>query len=95
FVGFLRDLPPRVRFLSLASGLLYVGGAVGLELLNDVLVYLGGGVRNLSVAENVLRTVVMPHIEEFVEMMGVIGFVYALLVYAAGYAEAIEVETSE
>ncbi len=65
----------------LAFGLFF-GGAVGLEVSNDLYVYLNGGVRDLSVMENVIRTVVLPHVEEFAEMSGLIVLIYSLLLYA-------------
>lgn len=82
YAGFFLRLPRRIRLLFLVALGLFFGGAVGLEVLNDLYVYLNGGVRNLSVVENVVRTLVLPHVEEFAEMSGLIVLVYALLLHA-------------
>lgn len=82
YARFFFRLPRRVRLLFLLAFGLFFGGAVGLEVLNDLYVYLSGGVGNLSVVGNVVRTVVLPHVEEFAEMSGLILLIYALLLYA-------------
>ena len=82
YARFFFRLPPRVRLLFLVALGLFFGNAVGLEVLNDVYVYLNGGVRDLSVVENMIRTIALPHVEEFGEMVGVIILLYALLLQA-------------
>lgn len=81
-VSFFLRLPRHIQNLFLVALGLFFGGAIGLEVLNDLYVYLNGGVRALSVVENVIRTLVFPHIEEFAEMSGLIVFIYALLIHA-------------
>ena len=69
---FLLHLPARTRTLFLLSAFLYVGGAVGMEMV--------GGLTILSDGWNVryeLATVV----EEMLELFGVSLFIYALLLY--------------
>ena len=82
YAGFFLRLPQRIRNLVLVAIGLFFGGAVGLEVLTDLYVYLSGGVRDLTVVENVIRTLIFPHIEEFAEMSGLIVFIYALLLHA-------------
>ena len=82
YARFFLRLPRRIRLLFLIALGLFFGGAVGLEILNDLYVYLSGGVRDLSMAGNVIRTLVLPHVEEFAEMSGLIVFIYALLLHA-------------
>lgn len=82
YARFFLRLPSRIRLLFLLAFGLFFGGAVGLEVSNDLYVYLNGGVRDLSVMENVIRTVVLPHVEEFAEMSGLIVLIYSLLLYA-------------
>jgi len=71
FLPFLAALPPGTRWLFLLAGLIFVGGAVGVERAtisyetNDQLDTLG---YNLTTA-----------LEEFMEMSGVILYIYALL----------------
>lgn len=43
YIGFVRHLPPRYRRLMLASGALYLGGAIGMELVESVLAWKGQG----------------------------------------------------
>ena len=69
---FLLHLPARTRTLFLLSAFLYVGGAVGMEMV--------GGLTILADGWNVryeLATVV----EEMLELSGVSLFIYALLLY--------------
>ena len=90
YARFFLRLPRRIRFLFLVALGVFFGGAVGLEVLNDLYVYLNGGVRDLSVAGNVIRTLVLPHVEEFAEMCGLIVFIYALLLHARENFRAYE-----
>ena len=82
YARFFLRLPRRIRLLFLVALGLFFGGAIGLEVLNDLYVYVNGGVRSLSMVGNVIRTLVLPHIEEFAEMSGSIVFIYALLLHA-------------
>ena len=71
FVPFLLRLPPRTRWLFIASGGIFVGGAMGLEMLSGRMV---GSAGFMS----------WPHLlaftaEESAEMVGIALFVYALL----------------
>ncbi len=75
YLGFLAHLPRIVRWRFVAAGLLYVGGAVGMELP------LGwwtdqAGRHNLTYA-------LIDWVEESLEMIGVSVFLYALIGYAA------------
>lgn len=73
FLGFLRRLPAKTRLGFIIGGVLFVGGAIGFELLegrhNELY-----GVQNLT-----YRTYVT--IEETLEMAGVIVFIHTLLHY--------------
>jgi hypothetical protein len=88
FIWFLAGLPGRFRILLVAAAVVYVGGAVGMELLTDFLVDMRGGVQDLTRSENVARIVVLPHFEELLEMFGIVLFVYALLRYLGEFAGA-------
>lgn len=90
FLGFLLRLPPRTRNLFVVAGGIFVGAAIGMEVATDAYVYLRGGPPNLTVADNVMRTVILPHIEELLEMLGVTVFVYALLAHAGGLSKRYE-----
>lgn len=72
-VRFLLHLPPRTRNLFLLSGVLYVGAALGIELTQaytNSLALETGPLAFMSVT-----------LEEAMEMLGVVVFIYALLSY--------------
>lgn len=73
FLPFLWALPLRTRVLFIVAGLIYVGGAVGVERGTDW--YQDNDL--LDTLEYNLWTVV----EEFMEMSGIILYIYALLDY--------------
>lgn len=75
YIPFLRHLPPRIRWLVLLGGFLYVGGAVGVERATDW--YAEADL--LDTLEYNLTTV----LEEAMEMSGVAVFIYALLSHMA------------
>jgi hypothetical protein len=81
YFRFLLDLPAKTRALFLVAGTLYVGGALGMETFASEHLYRDG--------KDLLYKVAMVAPEEFMEMMGIVFFLYALASYMA--AEAIEV----
>jgi len=76
YLRFWLRLPSRTRMLFMVSGLLYVGGALGLEL--------AGGALATSHGFESLRYSVVMIVEEVMEMVGVALFVYALLDHVRG-----------
>lgn len=72
-LGLLRRLPPRTRNLFLASGAIYVAGALGCEMIGG-LIEQRFGRRGPEFALEVL-------VEESLEMGGAVLFVYALAAY--------------
>lgn len=75
FLKFLRHLPGKTRFLFLLAAALYLGGAIALELVGNHYAALNG---TASRAYAVCVTV-----EEWLEMAGIIVFIFALLRYMA------------
>lgn len=73
YVGFLRALPAATARLFVASGMLYVGGAVGIEMFGAK-VASQGGIDTMSYA-------VLVAVEEGLEMFGIVLFNYAVLSY--------------
>ncbi|QDT35902.1 hypothetical protein [Stratiformator vulcanicus] len=73
YLRFLMNLPLRTRALFLLAGGLFVGGAIGVELLEGAIVDSGG-------LNSVTFTLVQA-LEEGLEMIGVAVFLYALLDY--------------
>ena len=75
FARFLLGLPSSTRLRFLVAGVVYVGGAVGIELIEGRFVETHGD-RNLTFGT-------ISTIEETMEMVGVILFIRALLVHLA------------
>lgn len=74
YIPFLKALPIRYTILFVMSGSLFVGGAIGVEMVESYISYnlVGGGAMALALL-----------IEEMCEMFGVVLFIYALLTYIA------------
>lgn len=75
FLKFLFELPYPTRILFIISGFIYTGAAIGFELFEGNIAKQYG--------PNTLNDLLLCAIEEFLEMTGVIIFIYALLRYAA------------
>ncbi|MCA9873719.1 MAG: hypothetical protein KC441_08690 [Anaerolineales bacterium] len=75
YLRFLFHLPPPTRNLFIIAGLVYVGGAVVVEMVSANRWYVDGGVTfpYLTIAT----------VEELMEMLGVVVFIFALLSYLA------------
>ena len=73
YFKFLLKLPKKTQRLFLLSGLIYVGGAVGFELLAGVF---HNPLNEMNNAIFILYT-----LEELLEMIGIALFIYALLLY--------------
>lgn len=73
FLKFINALPTKTKRLFLTAGAVFIGGALGMELLS-------GAYAELYTDENFV-TAVLTSIEEFMEMTGIIIFIYALLSY--------------
>jgi hypothetical protein len=70
---FLSDLPSPTRRLFLTAGIMYVGGALGVELL--------GGWYGALYGKKNITYVMIATVEEFFEMQGIVVFIYALMSY--------------
>ena len=73
YLRFWLRLPARTQLLFAISGILFVGGSMGVEALSALYIYLydEGGLLGIAIT----------HLQEFLEMVNVIGFVYALMAY--------------
>lgn len=83
YLRFWLNLPPRTRKLFLLSGILYLGGAVGVEMIGANMWYQDGGT---SLHYSAVGTV-----EEFLEMLGAATLMYTLLTHMAGDAVELRV----
>lgn len=74
YAKFLFSLSPRARRWFIAAGAVYLSGALGMELVGGVEFEARGSDMNLTYA-------LMTTLEEFLEMTGIVIFVYALSSY--------------
>lgn len=84
YFRFWLNLPARTRRLFLLSGVLYLGGAIGVEMIGANIWYQDGGT---SLYYSTIGT-----IEEFFEMLGAATLIYTLLTHMAG--EAVELRVA-
>lgn len=82
FLKFLLRLPSLTRWSFLGAGAIYLGGAIGMEML-------GGRHAESHGFEN-LTYQLLTHLEESMEMAGMIVFIYALLRYLAEQCPTVE-----
>jgi len=83
YLRFWWRLPPRTRRLFAAAGILYVGGAIGMEMVGSK-IYSVYGWKSLQFELEVM-------VEETMEMTGVAVFVYAILCYLGERVGTIEI----
>lgn len=83
YLKFLIHLPAKTRILFVAAGALYVGGAVGMELIGSKHAYLLGDAD--------LQYALMVALEETMEMTGIALFVYALLSYFSDSFSGVQI----
>lgn len=73
YLRFFFALPVKIRVLVLASGILFLSGALGMEMIAGPLVEARGSA-NFSYA-------LMANMEEFLELSGLVVFITALFLY--------------
>lgn len=92
YFKFLMQLPRRVRFLMVLSGIFFVSGAVLLEMVGGN--YYSSNGYKMDYTFSLIATV-----EEFMEMLGVSFFIYSLLVHIQtalhGYPVKMKVKQKE
>jgi hypothetical protein len=82
--GFIISLPSKTRNLIILSGVIFVGAAAGLEIIEGQLAVLNAGVNNIALE-------LLYGLEEVCEMSGVTIFIYALLDYIASKNSSISI----
>ncbi|WP_159590635.1 hypothetical protein [Chelativorans xinjiangense] len=78
FIPLIRSFAPRLAILMVLSAVLFLGGAVGFEMV-------GGSIAEAEGTES-FRYRMLTNIEEGLEMAGVLTFAYVLLSYMEGVA---------
>jgi len=86
FLRFLTALPAKTRRLFLLAGSIYVGGAIGIELV-------GGYHADLYAQQNMMYAIITT-IEELFEMLGIVVFIYALLSYMSSYMKGVSLRVN-
>lgn len=84
YLRFLGDLPRTTRYLFVSAAGIFLAGALGVEML--------GGKYAEEHGHNNVVYVSYVHVEEFLELMGMVLFIYALLRYMKGHVRNICVE---
>ncbi|MCT7949607.1 hypothetical protein NG798_07395 [Ancylothrix sp. C2] len=84
YVKFLGHLPAKTRTLFMLGAGLYIGGAIGAELIGGNIAF-EGGMNNLSY--HAIAT-----FEELCEMLGVVTFIHALTSYISNYLNEVIVQ---
>ncbi|HZV99750.1 MAG TPA: hypothetical protein VFF74_12245 [Methylophilaceae bacterium] len=74
YYRFVFEMPPRIRNLMITSAIVFMSGALGLEML-------GAWYFEMARIENTLSYGIITMIEESMEMLGLIIFLYSLLIY--------------
>ena len=94
YLRFFASLPRKTRRQFLVAGALFVLGALGMEMLSAQLISSYGGVESLNSMPDIIRisAAVVTAGEEFLEMLSIVVFIYALLSYAGFYVKEITVQ---
>lgn len=79
YMKFLFELPPKTRYLFLFAGTIFLTGSIGMEAVAIVYADLGYDLRSMAYA-------VISNVEEFLEMIGIVIFIYTLIDYMSSYA---------
>ncbi|MGK7909427.1 MAG: hypothetical protein AB4040_19640 [Synechococcus sp.] len=77
-VKFILNLPAKIKILFLLSAAFYIGGALGIEMLGGLWIRIAGNQRNLVYA-------LIASVEEMMEIIGLIMFIYSLMIYIIKY----------
>lgn len=83
YLRFLGHLPQKTRRLFLLAGSVYVGGAIGVELLHGYWLDFYGK----DMVYDLIASV-----EEMLEMLGIVTFIYALLSYIRAHLPELQVD---
>ena len=78
YLGFLAHLPSRERWLFVIAGAIYVGGALGVEMVGGAYMSYQGEITEGAPA---IIYALITTVEEFMEMAGILVFIYVLLAY--------------
>ena len=83
YINFLKELPRYIMILFLISGAIYILGAIGFEMAS-------GRHHELYGKKNLIYSILFT-CEEFLEMLGILIFIYALLTYITIKFKTLEI----
>jgi hypothetical protein len=86
FRRFVLELPARTRRLIVLAGAIYIGGAIGAELVGGLIV---------NATWNNTAFLIVSALEEVGEMLGIALFIYALLLHLGGHLIRIQLGPAE
>ncbi|GAB4528282.1 MAG: hypothetical protein Tsb0014_09520 [Pleurocapsa sp.] len=86
FRKFIFNLPTKIRNIFLLAGSIYIGGALGMELI-------GGYLADTSGLDTTAYWIAAL-IEELLEMFGILIFIYGLLSYIQSYIKQLDLPVS-
>ncbi|MEH2450498.1 MAG: hypothetical protein V7K20_03985 [Nostoc sp.] len=84
YLKFLLHLPHKTRYLFLIAAIVYVGGGLGMEMV--------GGVLRIDFGRRTIISLTGIIVEESLEMVGIVIFIYALLAYLSSLRESIQLK---
>jgi len=84
FISFLKILPVKTRNYFILSGFVFVSGALGLEMLSGYLL-------TSDIVRGLIYNSISITIEEFLENIGIVIFIYALLDYIKTHLKVKEI----
>lgn len=84
FWQFLSALPVKTRQLFILAGIIFITGAIGVELIGGYYAYLH--------SEQNMTYAVIASIEEVLEMFGVVLFIYGLLAYISSAMHGLNIQ---
>ncbi len=92
YLRFLVNLPRKTRNLFLIAGVVFVAGAIGMETLSARLMSFYGWENWGYVPDTTKMAIaIQTAIEELLEMLSIIVFIYALLSYASSYVKEMAI----
>jgi hypothetical protein len=83
YLRFVLHLSPPVRDRVIVAGSLYVGGALGMEMV--------GAYYASTISTETIRYALSALIEETMEMLGIVLFIHGLLIQLSGQAGTVQV----
>jgi len=87
YLKFLINLPRNIMYLFVISGVTFISGALGFEMI-------GGSHADLYGMDNLLYSLIYT-CEEFLEMLGIVIFIYTLLKYIVSEFKVLTIAITE